>query len=133
MLRHSPQSQYCFDHERKLRHLTETDKIAADICEPIAGDFVPATALTQSLTRVFRAVAEGRFNAKNATALARVATALLKSIDHSTREFRHCYRESYWHQFVRDRYNDLPDYVPPPPRYPRRNSNNSDNSDSSDS
>jgi hypothetical protein len=112
MPRKSKKSRYCFDHERKLRHLREADETASDICEPIAGDFVPATALTHSLTRVFRAVAEGRLDPKSATALARIASALLKSINASSAEFQACYLDDYWRQLVYDHYTDLPEYIP---------------------
>ncbi len=112
MLRSSRTSKYCFHHERKLRHLRESDKTASDIWEPLAGNFVPATALTHSLTRVFRAVAEGRIDPKSATALARVASTLLKSITASSAEFQECYIEEYWRQLVGDYYVDLPDYTP---------------------
>jgi hypothetical protein len=56
MLLASSRSQFCLFHERKLRNLREADYTAAEICEPLSHDFVPATALTQSLTRAFRAV-----------------------------------------------------------------------------
>jgi len=112
MLRHSKKSRYCYDHERKLRYLREADKTAADLCEPFSGDFVPATALTHSLTRVYRAAAEGRLDSKSASALARVASALLRSIRESNNEFKSCYRLGYWMQLVREHYTDMPEYIP---------------------
>ena len=111
MLRSSRKSKLCLHHERKLAHLREADDTASHICEPLAGSFVPATALTQSLTRVFRAAAEGRISPKSATALARVASTLLKSIDASSLEFRDCYVKDYWRQLVYDHYPDLPDFI----------------------
>jgi len=118
MLRKSKKSRYCFDHERKLRHLREADETAANLCEPFIGDFVPAAALTQSLTRVYHAVAEGRLDPKCATALARVASTLLKSIDAASDEFQQCYLDGYWCQLVREHYNNISDYIPPTPREP---------------
>ena len=132
MLRHSKKSQYCVHHERKLHHLRELDQTASAIAEPLENDFVPATALTHSLTRVFRAVAEGRFDPKTASALSRVASTLLKSINASSHEFQSCYREGYWRQLIRDHYNDLPDYQPPEPRQPRRQPDNSTDNSKSD-
>jgi len=133
MLRHSKKSAFCFHHERKLCHLREIDRTASEICEPIAGDFVPATALTQSLTRAFRAVAEGRFDPRTANALSRLASTLLKSIGASSHEFQSCYLEGYWRQLVRAHYHDLPDYIPPTPRQPRRRRNSPPPPDDSDS
>lgn len=134
MLLHSKKSRYCFHHERKLRHLRQADQTAFDVCEPMDGDFVPATALTQSLTRAFRAVAEGRIDHKTASALSRLASTLLKSIGASSDEFQSCYLESYWRQLVREHYVNVSDYIPATPRPPRRQSTNStDNSNSSNS
>ena len=108
MLRANAKSQFCVHHERKLRHLREVDYTAAEIAEPLAHDFVPATALTHSLTRVFRAVAEGRIDAQSAVALARVASTLLKSIEKSSAEFQECYKEQFWRQLIWSHHNDLP-------------------------
>jgi len=116
MPRHSRQSKYCLPHDRKLRHLREAEETASNLSEPLSGDFVPATALTHSLTRLFRALAEGRISPKCATALSRVAGTLLKSINESSREFQTCYRSRYWNQLIYDHYTDLPDYIPPEPR-----------------
>jgi hypothetical protein len=107
MLRPSADSEYCFDHQRKLRHLHESDQVAAEICAPIAGDFVPSTAVAQSLARVFRAVAEGRIEPQTASALARVGSALLKSLDGATQEFKHCYNDTHWRKQVRKHYNNI--------------------------
>jgi hypothetical protein len=94
---HHDKSKYCYDHNRKLLHLYETDQTASEIAVPLEGDFVPATALT----RVFRAVAGGRIDPKTASALTRVASALLKSIRPASDEFQSCYLENYWAQLVR--------------------------------
>jgi hypothetical protein len=110
MLRSSRRSQFCFYHERKLRHLRESDHTAAEICEPLSNDFVPATALTQSLTRAMRAVAEGHLYPKCATALARVASTLLKSIEESTKEFQECYKDGPWRQLTHSHHTNLPIY-----------------------
>lgn len=72
---------------------------------------MPATALTQSLSRVFCAVAEGRMDPKQAIALSRIATALLKSITGSTKEFQECYKERYWRQLIYSQYKNLPKYI----------------------
>jgi hypothetical protein len=114
-----PDSEYCHHHQRKLRHLRQADATAAELVEPISGDFVPATALTHSLTRLFYALAEGRIDPKNATALARVANTLLKSINKSNEEFQQCYLGRFWRQLIRGHFNDLPDYIPPDPPQPR--------------
>jgi hypothetical protein len=108
MLPASSKSQFCFYHERKLRNVREADYTAAEICEPLSHDFVPATALTQSLTRAFRAVAEGRIDAKSASALARLASTLLKSIDKSSAEFQECYKDEFWRQLIWSHHRDLP-------------------------
>jgi hypothetical protein len=110
LLGSSRRSQFCFCHERKVRHLRETDYTAAEICEPLSKDFVPATALTQSLTRAMRAVAEGRLDPKCATALAHVASTLLKSINESTKEFQECYKDGFWHQLIWSQHHYLPMY-----------------------
>jgi hypothetical protein len=133
MPRRSESTEFCFHHERQLRRLHELDETTSRICEPMEGYFVPATALTQTLTRVFRAVAEGRIDRKSATTLTRVAATLLKSIDASSAEFQSSYCESYWRQLIRDRYNDLPEYIPPPPRLPRMRSTNEASPNSSNS
>jgi len=136
-LRHSSKSKYCLPHDRQLRNLKEADAVAADLVEPISGDFVPASALTHSLTRLFQLLAEGRIDPKSATALASVANTLLKSISKSNDEFQQCYLEHYWRQLVRGHYNDLPDYIPPAPLHPSPAPEPSDESrapaDSSDS
>ena len=108
MLLASSRSQFCLFHERKLRNLREADYTAAEICEPLSHDFVPATALAQSLTRAFRAVAEGRLDPKSATALARLASTLLKSIDKSTAEFHECYKDEFWRQLIWNHHRYLP-------------------------
>ena len=113
MLRSSRKSQFCFHHERKLRHLKEADDAAIDLFDPISGGFVTATALSQSVSRLFAAVAEGRLDPKQANALARVAEILLKAISSSTAEFRGSFRESYWSQLVRQSCGSLPEYVAP--------------------
>jgi hypothetical protein len=118
MPRRSKGSKYCTVHERKLRILNETDDVAAEIYAPINQSFIPASALSVSLARVFAAVASGRVSAKNATAISRVADTLLKTISASTDEFRRCYREGYWMQVVRSNFYDLPDYIPPTPPPP---------------
>ena len=110
MLRSSRRSQFCFYHERKLRHLRETDYTAAEICEPLRSDFVPATGLTHSLIRAMRAVAEGRLDRKCVTALARVSCTLLKSIDESAREFQECYKDGFWRQLIWSHHTNLPVY-----------------------
>lgn len=113
MLRASRKSQFCFHHERKLRHLKEAEGAAADLFDPISGGFVTATALSRSVSRLFAAVAEGRLEPKQANALARVAEILLKTISSSTAEFRGSFRESYWNQLVRRSCGNLPEYVAP--------------------
>jgi hypothetical protein len=113
MLRASRKSKYCVHHERRLRHLKEADDAAADLFDPISGGFVTATALSQSVARLFAAVAEGRLDPKSANALARVAGILLKIISSSTQEFRDTFKESYWTQIVRQSCRNLPEYVPP--------------------
>jgi hypothetical protein len=77
----------------------------------LEGDFIPATALTQTLTRVFRAVAEGRIGPKSAVALTRVAATLLKSIDASSNEFQSTFCEGYWQQLISSQYNSVPEYT----------------------
>jgi len=131
-LRHSTKSKYCLPHDRELRNLKEADSIAADLVEPISGDFVPATALTHSLARLFQLLAEGRVDPKTATALASVANTLLKSIGKSNEEFQQCYLEGYWRQLVRTHFNDLPNYIPPVPRDQRPTPKPTDNSTTGD-
>ena len=118
MLRHSPESQYCFDHQRKLRHRLETDQVASEICAPIAGEFVPATAVAHSLTRVFRAVAAGRINPKTAAALTRVASMLLKSLPPATKEFEACARFGQARKLIRQHYQTIFEPQPSAPREP---------------
>ena len=111
MLRSSSKSKYCLHHERRLRHFGETEKTASYIAEPItAGDFVPASALTHSLARVFLAVAEGRIEPKRATALARVGATLLRSICESSRELEECCNDKYWSQLIWSHYKNTPDF-----------------------
>jgi len=113
MLRSSRKSKYCFFHERKLRHIEEVDDATADLFDPISGGFVTAIGLSQSVSRLFAAVAEGRLDPKQANALARVAEILLKTIYSSTEEFRGSFKESYWNQLVRQSCGKLPEYVAP--------------------
>jgi hypothetical protein len=94
-LRHKPNSRYCLPHARKARHPEEADEVASEILEPISGNFVSASALTQSLVSLFSAVAEGRIGPKQASALAKVSTVLMKSIDAASHEFRSVYIPSY--------------------------------------
>jgi hypothetical protein len=107
MLR-SRNANYCLYH---LQKVGGADPTVSPISEPVAGDYVPATALSQSLSRVFCAVAEGRMDPKQAIALARIATALLKSITGSTKEFQECYKERYWRQLIYSHYKNLPKYI----------------------
>jgi len=127
MLRSSSKSKYCLHHDRKLRHLKEADDAAADLFDPISGGFVTATALSQSVSRLFAAVAEGRLDPKQANALARVAEILLKAISSSTGEFRRSFKESYWTQLVRLSCGNLPEYAPPV--FPTRKAENSKSQD----
>jgi hypothetical protein len=114
MLRSSRRSKFCFYHARKLRHFQEADDAAADLFDPISGGFITATALSQSVSRLFAAVAEGRLDPRRANALARVAAILLKTISVSTNEFRDTFKQAYWTQLVRESCGHLPEYVPPP-------------------
>lgn len=113
MLRSSSKSKYCLHHERKLRFIKEAEAAALDLSDPISGGFVTATALSQSVSRLFAAVAQGRLDPKSANALARVAEILLKTISSSTAEFRNSFKGSYWAQIVRESCGELPKYVPP--------------------
>jgi len=111
MLRFTNTSNYCIHHARKLRHLNDVEDTASDLVEPIRGSFVSATALTRSLTRLFADVAEGRINAKDAVALARVANTLLKTIPLSHAEFHDVYVDGYYSQLVQSSFADLPPYI----------------------
>jgi hypothetical protein len=112
MLRSLKDSPFCCYHARKLRHLEEHDQTASKIAAPVRGDYVPVTALTQTLSRVFCAVVEGRMDPKQAIALSRVSNALLKSIEGSTKEFQECYKDGYWRQLIYSHYKNLPEYEP---------------------
>ncbi len=112
MLRFTNTSNYCIHHARKLRHLNDLEDTAFNLVKPIRGSFVSATALTRSLTLLFANVAEGRINAKDAVAMARVANTLLKTIPLSKQEFQHVYKEEYYSQLVCESFVDLPPYIP---------------------
>lgn len=116
--RHKPNSRYCFAHARKHRHLEEADEVAQEILNPLSGSFVSSASMTQSLIHLYAAVTEGRFPPKQAAALAKVSSVLMKSIDASSHEFRTVFIQTYWSQLVRDSYGDLPPFTrhqPPPP------------------
>jgi hypothetical protein len=113
MLRANELAKFCPFHERKLRHFDAIDNTAESIILPMVGDFVPASALTHSLTRVFQAVAEGRLNPKQASALARVGDTLLKSICESKREFEPVCNDDYWSQLIWKHYTDMPEFDRP--------------------
>ena len=138
-LRHKPNSRYCFAHARKIRHLEEADEIANSILEPISGSFISVSSLTQSLVNLFSAVAEGRIAPKQASALAKVSTILLKSVQASNDEFRTVFIPTYWAQLVRHSYGELPEYrsrqsQPDPPPTPKPNdTNDSDNASNNSS
>jgi hypothetical protein len=86
MLRHTSRSKYCVHHLRKLRQLKEVERVALDLFLPISNGFVPANALTQSLSRLFAYVGDGSIKPKDALAMARIAETILKTIPMSTRE-----------------------------------------------
>jgi hypothetical protein len=109
--RHKANSRYCLAHARKIRHLEEADEVANEILEPISGSFISSAALTQSLVHLFAAVAEGRIPPKQASALAKVSSVLMKSIDASNDEFQTVFIPSYWAQLVRSSYGDLPPFT----------------------
>jgi hypothetical protein len=111
-LAHTPASLYCLRHHRKLTHLKQTDDTAQKIIEPLANNFIPVSALTSSLVSLYHAVAQGRLSPKQASAMAKIANVLLKSISVSNTEFREVFVEGYWSQLVRDSYGELPDYTP---------------------
>jgi hypothetical protein len=99
--RHKQNSRYCFTHARKARHLEEADEVAQEIVEPISGNLISSASMTQSLVRLFAAVAEGRIPPKQASALAKVSSVLIKSIEASNHEFRTVFIPTYWAQLVR--------------------------------
>jgi hypothetical protein len=105
-------SEYCYHHDRKLRYSKEAEQAALEIFEPISGNFIPAHALTESLARLFARVADGRISPSQATAMSKVADVLLRSVSHSTAEFRSSYREGYFQQLVRESYGELPPIEP---------------------
>jgi hypothetical protein len=109
--RHKRNSRYCFAHARKARHLEEADEIAQQILEPLSGSFVSSASMTQSLVHLYAAVTEGRIPPKQAAALAKVSSVLMKSIDASNHEFQTVFIPTYWAQLVRSSYGDLPSYT----------------------
>jgi hypothetical protein len=105
-LRHSSESKFCLPHDRKSRHLKETDSTAHMIYDPMNNGAVPASGLAFSLVRLFASVAEGRIDPKTATALARIAETLRKTIPDSTNEYLLAFKHNGdWSEFIRDFYN----------------------------
>jgi hypothetical protein len=105
-------SEYCYHHDRKLRYSKEAEQAALEIFQPISGNFIPAHALTESLARLFARVADGRISPNQASAMSKVADVLLRSVSHSTAEFKSSYRDGYFQQLVRESYGDLPPIKP---------------------
>ena len=114
MLRSSRKSQFCFHHERKLRHLKESDDAANDLFDPISSGFVTATALSQS---VFRAFLRPWPRAASTPSRPRRSSASPKSFSRRLLRpppnFVAAFEESYWHQLVRLSCGNLPEYVAP--------------------
>ena len=116
--RHKRNSRYCFAHARKHRHLEEADEVAREILEPLSGSFVSSASMTQSLIHLYAAVTEGRFPPKQAAALAKVSSVLMKSIDASSHEFRTVFIPSYWAYLVRGSMGELPPFLRDTPSEP---------------
>jgi hypothetical protein len=115
---HSPDALFCPHHNLKVARVVNSSKVGEDVFDPISGGFVPANALTQSLSRVIGYVADGTLSPKAATAISRVADTLLKTIALSTQEFREAYVQNYFNQLIRNSFGELPAYKPPPPPTP---------------
>ncbi|MGB2636165.1 MAG: hypothetical protein WAM58_19710 [Candidatus Acidiferrum sp.] len=111
MLR-SRDTDYCLYHLQIIEGQQAPGLPVSPISMPVSGEYVPVTALTQSLSRLFCAVAEGRMDPKRAIALARVASTLLKCIGGATQEFKEVYVDDFWRQLIYSHYEGLPDLVP---------------------
>jgi hypothetical protein len=113
MLRSSHDSQLCPHHERKFRNLREADHLVDDLFAPISRGFITASSLSQSMARLFAAVAAGRIGPKTAVALSHVADTLLESIDASRDEFSSAFKDSQWLRFARSSIGDLSEFSQP--------------------
>src|SRR3974377_686590 len=80
MLRAYADVQFCPHHRRKLRNFRDSDRLVDDLFAPISRGFITAASLSQSMARLFAAVAAGRIGPKSAVAVTHVADTLLKSI-----------------------------------------------------
>jgi len=115
MLRASGDAPFCLYHERKMRNLLGADRMVDDLFAPISRGFITASSLSQSMARLFAAVAAGRIGPKNAVALSHVADTLLKTISASTGEFNRAFKGSQWRRVVRSSIGDLAEFSPATP------------------
>jgi hypothetical protein len=103
-------SKFCLYHERKMRHLREADCTAASVAEPLSGNLVSSTALNQSLSRLFCAVADGAIPPKVAAQLISLSKVLAKNIGKADEEFMLAFgTRKYKNRMVRRAYG----YVEP--------------------
>jgi len=110
MLRAPDNAQFCLHHERKTRHVQDADRMVDELFAPISRGFITAASLSQSVARLFAAVAAGRIGPKNAVALSHVADTLLKTISASTVEFNRAYKDSQWLRVVRSSIGNLSEF-----------------------
>src|SRR5208282_2100508 len=73
MPRKSTKDKFCFNHHRKQNLLKELDESAINICEPLTGCNVTASAISQSLARLYYATAVGQISPRTAASMSRVA------------------------------------------------------------
>jgi hypothetical protein len=103
-------SKFCHHHERKMRHLREADCTAASVAEPLSGNLLSSTALNQSLTRLFCALADGGISPKVAAQLISLSKVLSKNIGRADEEFMLAFgTRKYKNRLVRRAYG----YVEP--------------------
>jgi hypothetical protein len=92
MLRHPKHSCLCIFHARAESQLFETERLGVELGETLSGDFMSATDINHSMGRLYVAVAQDRLPFRNANTLARIASALLRSVKDVKTGFTFKYR-----------------------------------------
>ena len=99
-LRHPTHPHLCLPHARKEAALLAEREAGANVCHEIKRNYVTATDLTWTISRVFEAVATGRLKPKTARTLAYLAQIMAQTIPLAQHEFVSSLGHKYWAECV---------------------------------
>jgi hypothetical protein len=116
-LRHPTHPHLCYPHARKEAAQLAEKQAGLGLCQEIKRNYVTASDLTWTVSRVFEAVATGRLKPKTARTLAYLAQIMAQTIPLAQHEFVESLGSESWAAAVSEsfpgegnpRYDDKPD------------------------